>query len=74
MIPKQFFDDRDAALLSLDKEKILAYCKKWHAHFPETELVFWASAHEARLIIDIPAEEKEKSRKWLSEHGFKCDY
>lgn len=65
-----FIQDRDSALLSLDKQKILAYAKKYHVKLPDNDLVFWASVHKAILVIDAPAEAKEKSRTWLKQNGF----
>ena len=67
-----FIRERDSALRSLDEEKIKAYMAKWCARYPENTQVFWASVHKARLgITSFTEEEKEISRKWLREHGFK---
>lgn len=71
---EQFKKDRDEALRSLNKQQIIAYCRKYGAHYSENELVFWASVHKARLAIKSFSEsEKRISRKWLLEHGFKAD-
>lgn len=70
----QFLKDRDEALLSLDKCKILAYAEKYGARLPQSDEIFWASVHKARLNIkNFPESEKEISRKWLCENGFKED-
>ena len=67
-----FVRERDTALRSLDEEKIKAYMTKWGGGYPAVPLVFWASVHKARLgITSFTEEEKEVSRKWLREHGFK---
>jgi hypothetical protein len=67
----QFLKDRDEALLSLDKDKILAYMIKYGAHVPRNETVFWASVHKARLALNcVDAEGKILSRNWLAENGF----
>ena len=67
-----FIKDRNEALFSLDKEKLLNYFNKYKIQIPKNELVFWAGIHKARLgIIDIPHDEREKSKKWLTENGFK---
>ena len=70
---KKFVKERDAALLSLDRGKIEAFLQKWGAGFPcSTEQVFWAVIHKARLeILSFPEYEKEISRQWLLENGFK---
>ena len=68
---KKFVQERDEALLSLDEKKIRAYGKKYGVPFPKDELVFWAGIHKARTAItSFPEDEKERSRKWLIEHGF----
>jgi hypothetical protein len=67
----QFFKDRDEALLSLDKDKILAYSIKYGAYIPKDERVFWAGVHKARLALNcVDAEGKIISRNWLAENGF----
>ena len=68
----QFQEERNAALLSLDHAKIEAYAAKYNVQLPNNKQAFWAGIHKARLqIADIPDEEKEISRQWLHEHGFK---
>jgi hypothetical protein len=67
----QFFKDRDEALLSLDKDKILAYSIKYGAYIPKDERVFWAGVHKARLALScVDAEGKILSRNWLVEKGW----
>ena len=57
---KQFEEERNAALLSLDRAKIEAY------------LDFWAGIHKARIQIDDFSDEvKEASLQWLQENGYK---
>lgn len=70
----KFRRERDSALLSLDKDMIVAYMKKYGIVFcPKDGNVFWASVHKARLeILDFPESEKEISRKWLKDNGFKA--
>ncbi len=72
MYMNQFLKDRREALLSMDKKKIEQYMKKYDVRFkPSNDLVFWTAIHKARCnLLDFPIEEKEKSRKWLHEHGF----
>lgn len=67
-----FVKERNEALLSLDRDKILAYMKKYQVSTPtDDNEVFWASIHKAILVISAPEDKKEQSRKWLREHGFK---
>jgi hypothetical protein len=67
----QFVKERDEALLSLDKEKIMSFINKYGLKMPSSELAFWAGVHMAILRIDSAAkEQKEKSAKWLLDKGF----
>lgn len=70
---KEFVKERDEALLSLNKQKILAYMKKYHINYkPNSETVFWAGIHKAIIGINsATAEQKQKSHDWLISHGFK---
>lgn len=66
-----FKAERNTALFSLDKEKILAYLKKYHMDAPEQETTFWAGVYQAILVIqETPEELRETAEKWLTEHGF----
>ena len=68
---KRWVKDRDEAMLSLDKDKIVAYCKKYNVAIPENETVFWAGVHKAILCITSATfEQKQNSYEWLIEHGF----
>lgn len=68
---KQFIKDRNEALLSLDKEKIVAYLNKYNVPIPDNELVFWAGVHKGIVSLNsAPIEKKERSADWMIEHGF----
>ena len=68
----EFVQERNSALLSLDKEKILAYCRKYGVNISGDGDAFWAAVHKARMgIRGFPEAEKQISRDWLNEHGFK---
>lgn len=63
---------RNAALLSLDREKILAYCQAYDVYYPEDEAQFWIDVHKARAVMSkrvITKREKEESVRWLLAHG-----
>lgn len=70
---EKFLNERDEALLSLDKEKILKYMRKYQGNYsPSSETVFWASVHKCILAISSATQEqKERSKQWLIEHGFR---
>lgn len=69
---KNFVKERDEALLSLDKDKIMAYAKKYQVSLPKNEKVFWAGIHKARLGVKSFSEEaKQISAEWLVNNGFK---
>jgi len=72
---KQFAKERDEALLSLDKEKIIKYMKKYGVNPIENELIFWTGVHKAILALKSTTEEqKVKSSKWLLENGFEAEW
>lgn len=67
----EFVQERNSALLSLDREKILAYCRKYEVNIPGDGNAFWASVHKARMgIRGFSESEKQISRQWLNENGF----
>lgn len=74
MDKKQFIKDRDAALFSMDKETILAFCHEYGIHMPSNDLVFWAGIHKAICTLATsPQAQKTISNKWLLDHGFSTD-
>ncbi len=69
---QDFVRERDAALLSLDKKKIIKYLRKYGVYtLPSNEKVFWAAVHKAIFNMESATEEqKARSEMWLAEHGF----
>lgn len=69
---EQFNSDRDEALLSLDKQNILAFQRKYNIGFkPSNEQVFWAAVHKAILTLNAATkEQKMQSSEWLKTNGF----
>ncbi len=47
---KLWIKDRDEALLSLDKDKIVAYCNKYNIPIPENERAFGQVSTKASSI------------------------
>lgn len=71
---KEFVKDRNEALLSLDKDKILFFTKKYSMESPIEEPAFWGGVHKAILHINSATDEqKEISRQWLVENGFSTE-
>ena len=72
---KQFLADRDAALLSMDKEQLIAYGNKWGVNWklvPGKEEWFWVSVHMARTgATSLPRAERIKSKEWLTARGLR---
>lgn len=73
---EEFIKDRNEAFASMDKEKIIAYCKKYDVFMPEDETTFWAGVHKVVcnlfLLEDSPISIKQynESYDWLAEHGY----
>ncbi len=72
---KKFVKERDEALISLDKKKIMKFMKKYGVSFrPSNERVFWAAIHKAICNINYATEEqKARSAAWLLRNGFKTE-
>jgi hypothetical protein len=73
----QFLRERYDALMSMDRDKILAFRAKWNRQRPTgpiegiTEVDFWAGTHKARTaIINFPMEERIRSHHWLTVRGY----
>lgn len=70
-----YIQDRDEAFASMDKDKIIALCKKYNMDIPEDEEVFWKGVHKVvcNLFLlensPISIEQYNKSYDWLIEHG-----
>ena len=74
MANKKFIKERDEALLSLDKERIVKFMRKYNpeAKIPENETVFWAAIHKAICVLDSANPgQKLNSTIWLVNHGFR---
>lgn len=56
----EFAKDRDEALLSLDKEKIIAYFRKCYIVMPKDELVFWRVFTRASCLSIPPPMSRNK--------------
>ena len=73
---EEFIKDRNEAFASMDKDKIIAYCKKYRITIPDDENVFWAGVHKIICVLyssdhsSISKEQYDKSYEWLASHGY----
>ena len=71
---KQWIADRNEALLSMDRAKILEYSRKYNGddgYAQEDEYIFWISVHMMRTAsVGLPENERRKSMYWLIERGY----
>jgi len=71
---KKFVAERNEALFSLDKNKIMAFAKKYNISIAKegvSDEVFWASVYKAIYnITTAPPELKRVAIRWLRKHGF----
>lgn len=71
-----FVKERNEALLSLEKEKIIKYMDKYNIKYPEDEETFWAGVHKSicNLFLvprnEISLEQFNKSYNWLEKNGY----
>jgi hypothetical protein len=64
-----FRRERNAALRSLDEEKIIEYIDKYGVELPRSKESFWRCVHKAVLQIpDFTQAEYKRSYDWLKEH------
>ena len=64
--------ERNEALFSLDKNKIIAYLRKYNLPTEaSSDIVFWAGIYKAICNIKNALEPiVEEARAWLNERGF----
>lgn len=73
---EDFIKERNEVFTSMDKEKILEYCKKYDITIPENEEIFWAGVHKVICNLfmaedtTITIEQYDKSFDWLTRHGY----
>lgn len=68
---EQFTKERDKALLSLDKEKILAFYAKYGLPYAKKDKVFWATVYKCIYHIDASTKkQKAEAKQWLLQNGF----
>ena len=71
---EKFVKERNEALFSLDKNKIMAFAKKYNNPIAKegvSDEVFWASVYKAIYnITTAPPELKRVALRWLRQHGF----
>lgn len=72
----RFAAERDAALLSMDKQQIAAFWLDWNIAMPtavlDSEPLFLVTVHKMRVQIkSLPLAERRASKQWLEAHGFK---
>lgn len=79
-IPKHLRDEikrcnreRDRAMTSMDREKILAYARKYGVNMtnlPAADEHFWAAVHICISGVEtLPMPMRKASKKWLVERG-----
>ena len=67
---KRFVEERNEALVSLDRQKIEKYARKYGIDMPENDEVFWLAVHKSIAnITTLPEDVKQRSVMWLLEHG-----
>jgi len=66
--------DRNEALLTLNKDKIVAHFKRYNPAFEmPSEEVFWTAIHKARTAIPaLPPFARSISKQWLESRGLKA--
>ena len=73
---KEYIKRRDAAVMAAVRDDDIEPLKKLtleaKGYLPTSDKVMWAIAHKMCCnIVSMPQKLKDKSRKWLKEHGFR---
>jgi hypothetical protein len=64
---EEFKRERNAALLSLDENRIRAYASKYGIVIPNDPDLFWASVHKAITAdMELPLVNRQASKDWLT--------
>lgn len=67
---RDYVAERDAALLSLDRATIEAFCIEYGLGISSKDDTFWATVHKARTAAKtLPLEARSLSKAWLTERG-----
>lgn len=73
---KKFLKERDAALLSGDLDKVMAFYKKWNGlvapAVPARDIVEIGMHKAITGATSLPMTARQKSRQWLLEKGYKA--
>ena len=65
-----FVLERNEALLSLDRNRIEKFAKKYGIAFPSSDEAFWRGVHKAICAITtFPLAVRQMSADWLFKHG-----
>lgn len=71
-IRKAFYTEGDFYDDNIEPLRTLTYAVK--GKLPSSDEVMWAIAHKLCCnIVSMPQKLKDKSRKWLEEHGYKAE-
>ena len=75
METQEYIKDRNEAFSSMNKDKILNYCKKYNIKVPEDEEIFWIGVHKTicNLFLStdcITLEQFNNSYDWLQKRGY----
>lgn len=67
----EFNNDKREALLSLDEQKIRAFCRKWQGkEMPNDMKLFWGGVHKAITgTQSLPLEFRQQSKDYLDAYG-----
>ena len=66
----EFVKERNEALFSLDRDRIVEHSKKYGLEPPKDELVFWAGVYKCICqITSAPEALLNQAKCWLHDHG-----
>lgn len=71
---RKLIKERDEALFSFDRKKIVMYYRKYGVPIPKDPRVFWGSVAKAVLgIVNAPEDARDRAKTVLDELGWSYD-
>ncbi len=69
---QKFLKEKNEAILSLSKSKIIKFTKKYEIPISKNDIEFWVEIHKTILRLNSATDKQKKiSKKWLEGNGFK---
>ncbi len=70
---ESYVKERDEALLSMDKDRIIAFCEKYDIPYSKDDKIFWATVYKCIYNLDSATHSHRiDALLWCIRNGFDC--